>query len=115
MTKADVLELLSALPDDAQVTLSVAKRDLEEALLARGGGNPNRIVNTAWCSKNLGMSQEWWSSHAEHIEGAFQEKPGKPWYLPVGAARQYLSGYQADRASTRKPRRKRGPWKARTP
>lgn len=117
MTDATLLELLAALPDDAQITVTVSTRALAAALEQRGA-NSAQLVGTTRLVELYGMSREWWADQAPKIPGASRETPTSPWWIPVGAAGAYLESYWAARrgvvdeeqpAETRS--RRRAPWK----
>jgi hypothetical protein len=112
MTASALLQAIRHLPDDAQVTLTVAKADLVRSLEERDD-RPERIMPTTWFADNLGMSRRWWASecHAGRIPGAHQEVEGGPWYLPIGAGRAHLEEHRSGRTHTRS--RRRGPRSAR--
>jgi len=70
MTKRELLDLLTRLPDEAQITVTVSKRDLVAALEDQDP-DPERLVGTTWLSKHFGMSRKWWALAAPDVPGAF--------------------------------------------
>lgn len=104
----ELLEALRHLADDAPVVVQTTAGALREALEDQDD-DPERLVGTVWLSEHLGMSRKWWAAAAEHIEDAFREKKGAPWWLPLGAAYRYLEEHQRSRTATRS--RRRGPRK----
>lgn len=110
-------DALAALPDEAQVTITVNVRELSEALAKRAGEDEPRYVTTTWLAEHEGLSADWWAEKCREgcIPGAWQDRqardsqPGSPWYLPLEAARAYLFRRITTRNSSRS--KSRGPYR----
>jgi len=95
VTLRETIAALAALPDDAQVTLTLRKRDLLHALQARDVG-PD-VLTTKQAAKRYGYEADTWRRWAEggSIDGAYQHAAGAPWRLPRAACEAQLARVRA--------------------
>lgn len=121
MQIADTLAALAHLPDEALVTISVRKGDLVSALEMQAGGP--EILDCAQAAAVFGFLPARWRRWAAEgaIEGAFKESEKGSWRLPRVGCEAHIRGLKrrsssarAQRPSTRRVPRVRGPWKATT-
>jgi hypothetical protein len=96
MTLSETLAAISALPDDAKITLSIEKRDLMRALERRGGGGPD-IIDTERATSDFGYTADRWRRWcaAGNIPGAWQDAPGGSWRMPRASCEAFIAELRA--------------------
>jgi hypothetical protein len=84
-----LLAALGHLPDDAQLTITVRKADLVEAIESSVGGPAN--MTTYQAAKFIGLTSSHWRRACEkgRIEGAEQDEDGR-WRFPKESAIRYF-------------------------
>jgi hypothetical protein len=104
MTSKDLAAALAALPDGANVTITVAKADLMRALTPRAG---DEAIDTTAAAARFGYTPDRWRRWCADglIEGAWQDADGGPWHLPAAACERFLA--QRKRAGASRKRRAR--------
>jgi hypothetical protein len=93
--RLDVLALLAALPDGAQLTITVSKADLVRAIERSGDAAPENL-DTRQAADRFGYSAERWRRWAEagQLAGAWQDARGGSWHLPSASCGAHIRELQ---------------------
>jgi hypothetical protein len=91
----DMLLLLSALPEGAQLTISVSKADLLRALEQVTEAGPANL-DTRQAAERFGYTAERWRRWAEAgtLAGAWQDARGGSWRLPLASCETHIRDLQ---------------------
>jgi hypothetical protein len=84
-----LLAALGHLPDDAQITITVRKADLVDALESAASGPA--VMTTLQAEKHIGLTSPEWRRACEKglVDGAEQDESGR-WRFPKESAIRYV-------------------------
>ena len=108
-----IAEMLSGLPDDTHVAVTVGSGELTvgEMREAFSAGNPDRVLTTTQAAVEFGYSGNSWQKWAAagRIEKAWQDAETGPWRLPYASCKAHRDNLQRRALNTggiRGPRQK---------